>query len=375
MFDTVCKFLVETFSADFAAWLLGAPIALTELSPAELSLEPIRADALILLQSPDTILHLEFQARPDPTMVFRMIDYRLRVYRRFPHKAMRQVVIYLTPSQSEAVYQTTFAVPGTRHEFEIVRLWEQPSARFLNQPGLLPLAPLTQTEDPAQLLRQVATEIDSIGDRRTQSNVAASAAILAGLVLDKDLIQQILRREMMQESVIYQDIKAEGWQEGRQEGRQEGLQEGLQEGRQEGLQEGRQEGRRQEALALVLRLLSRRVGVLPEATRSAVVTLSLAQIESLGEALLEFTDRSDLQTWLTQQQQQLAATVQQLTTQLGTLSPQSVAAVQALSVEQWAELQAVLAEWTDESDLVGWLQAQAENDGLEHYLEHYWSLD
>ena len=175
----------------------------------------------------------------------------------------------------------------------------------------------------------------------------------------------------MQESVIYQDIKAEGWQEGRQEGRQEGLQEGLQEGRQEGLQEGRQEGRRQEALALVLRLLSRRVGVLPEATRSAVVTLSLAQIESLGEALLEFTDRSDLQTWLTQQQQQLAATVQQLMTQLGTLSPQSVAAVQALSVEQWAELQAVLAEWTDESDLVGWLQAQAENDGL----EHYWSLD
>ena len=371
MFDTVCKFLVETFSADFAAWLLGAPIALTELSPAELSLEPIRADALILLQSPDTILHLEFQARPDPTMAFRMIDYRLRVYRRFPHKAMRQVVIYLTPSQSEAVYQTTFAVPGTRHEFEIVRLWEQPSALFLNQPGLLPLAPLTQTEDPAQLLRQVATEIDSIDDRRTQSNVAASAAILAGLVLDKGLIQQILRREMMQESVIYQDIKAEGWQEGRQEGRQEGLQEGLQEGRQEGLQEGRQEGRRQEALALVLRLLSRRVGVLPEATRSAVVTLSLAQIESLGEALLEFTDRSDLQTWLTQQQQQLAAIVQQLMTQLGTLSPQSVAAVQALSVEQWAELQAVLAEWTDESDLVGWLQAQAENDGL----EHYWSLD
>ena len=166
----------------------------------------------------------------------------------------------------------------------------------------------------------------------------------------------------MQESVIYQDIKAEGWQEGRQEGRQEGLQEGLQEGRQEGLQEGRQEGRRQEALALVLRLLSRRVGVLPEATRSAVVTLSLAQIESLGEALLEFTDRSDLQTWLTQQQQQLAAALQQLTAQLGALSPQAVAAVQALSVEQLADLKATLADWTDEPDLAAWLQAQAETD-------------
>jgi len=46
---------------------------------------------------------------------------------------------------------------------------------------LCPLAPLTQTEDPAQLLRQVAAEVDTIGDRRTQGNVAASAAILAGL--------------------------------------------------------------------------------------------------------------------------------------------------------------------------------------------------
>jgi len=286
-------------------------------------------------------------------MAFRMIDYRLRVYRRFPHKTMRQVVIYLTPSQSEAVYQTTFEVPGTRHEFEVVRLWEQSSALFLNQPGLLPLAPLTQTEDPAQLLRQVATAIDTITDRRTQSNVVASAAILAGLVLDKGLIQQILRKEMMQESVIYREIKAEGWQEGRQEGHQEGL------------QEGRQEGRRQEALALVLRLLSRRVGALPDATRSTVVTLSLAQVESLGEALLEFADCSDLQTWLMQQQQQQAVAIQQLTTQLDAVSPQSVAAVQALSIEQLAELEAALAEWTDEFDLVGWLQAQAETANQE----------
>jgi predicted transposase YdaD len=48
MFDTVCKFLVETFLTDFAAWLLGDPIALTELGPLELSLELIRADASLI---------------------------------------------------------------------------------------------------------------------------------------------------------------------------------------------------------------------------------------------------------------------------------------------------------------------------------------
>ncbi len=60
MFDNVCKFMAETCSADFASWLLGEPITLTELKPSELSLEPIRADSLILLQSEQLVLHLEF---------------------------------------------------------------------------------------------------------------------------------------------------------------------------------------------------------------------------------------------------------------------------------------------------------------------------
>jgi len=49
MYDDTCRFLAENFSSDFASWLLGEPITLTELKPSELSLEPIQADALILL--------------------------------------------------------------------------------------------------------------------------------------------------------------------------------------------------------------------------------------------------------------------------------------------------------------------------------------
>ena len=61
MFDNLCKFLAENFSEDYATWLLGSPVTLTKLSPTELSLEPIRADSLILEQSDDLVLHLEFQ--------------------------------------------------------------------------------------------------------------------------------------------------------------------------------------------------------------------------------------------------------------------------------------------------------------------------
>jgi predicted transposase YdaD len=52
---------------------------------------------------------------------------------------MRQVVIYLTRSSSELVHQSAFEIPGTRHEFEVIRLWEQPTQPFLESTDLLPL--------------------------------------------------------------------------------------------------------------------------------------------------------------------------------------------------------------------------------------------
>ncbi len=278
MFDSTCKFLAESFSSDFASWLLGEPIALTQLSPSELSLEPIRADALILLASEGYILHLEFQTEPDSNMAYRMADYRLRVYRRFPQKQMKQVVIYLTPSNSDLVYQTAFEIPGIRHEFEVVRLWEQPTQPFLESAGLLPLAVLTNTPDKAQTLRQVAERINAVPEIRTQSNVAASTGILAGLTLGRDVINQVLRREIMQQSVIYQEWKEEFLREGREEGRQEGRQEGEQ--------------------SLILRLLNRRIGDVSPELRSQVQALSLEQLEALGEALLDFSEPTDLVNWL-----------------------------------------------------------------------------
>jgi predicted transposase/invertase (TIGR01784 family) len=265
MFDNTCKFLAESFPADFATWLLGEPIILTKLSPTELSLEPIRADSLILLASDEVVLHAEFQTEPDPTMGFRMADYRLRVYRRFPGKQMRQVVIYLTPTSSDLVHQTVFEISGMRHEFEVIRLWEQPTQPFLESTGLLPLAVLTQTPDKAQTLRQVAARVEAIPELRVQSNVAASAGVLAGLLLKRDFINQVLRREIMQQSVIYQEWREEGEQAG--------------------------EAR------LILRQLTRRIGDVAPALQSRVQALSLDQLEALGEALLDFSEAADLAEW------------------------------------------------------------------------------
>jgi predicted transposase YdaD len=48
---------------------------------------------------------------------------------------MHQVVIYLKQTSSELVYQTSFVMEATRHEFQVVRLWEKPAPLFLEHLG------------------------------------------------------------------------------------------------------------------------------------------------------------------------------------------------------------------------------------------------
>jgi predicted transposase/invertase (TIGR01784 family) len=274
MYDNICKFLAETYSRDFASWLLREPIELTLLSPSELSLEPIRADALILLESQEVILHLEFQTEPDENMPFRMLDYRTRVYRRFPRKTLRQVVIYLKETGSEFVYQTAFTLPNTRHEFEVIRLWEVPAEELLEFTGLLPFVTLGRTENRAETLREVAERVERIGERREKGNVAAATSLLAGLVLRKDLIQYLFREEIMQESVIYQDILARGEARGKAEGKQEG------------------------EVILILRILNRRFGGISPDVAEQIRGLPVERLEQLGEDLLDFSEREDIIAWL-----------------------------------------------------------------------------
>jgi predicted transposase/invertase (TIGR01784 family) len=60
----------------------------------------------------------------------------------------------------------------------------------------------------------------------------------------------------------------------------------------------KEEGRSIEAKTLIFRQLTRRVGELPQEVRSRIESLSLEQLEDLGEALLDFQGISDLNAWL-----------------------------------------------------------------------------
>ena len=211
-------------------------------------------------------------SRPCPNPLFTfvcpfpMADYRLRGHRRYPDKPMRQVVVYLCPSASPLIQQTCFELERTRHEFDVICLWEQPTATFLQAPGLYPFATLSQTDNPNGVLREVARCIETIADERQQNNIAASTAILAGLVLEQEFIQTVLRQDIMRESVIFQAIEKDATQ--------------------------------REALSLVSRLVKRRFGTLKPTLQAQFQGLSIEQLEELAELLFDFSGEADLMNWL-----------------------------------------------------------------------------
>jgi hypothetical protein len=75
-------------------------------------------------------------------------------------------------------------------------------------------------------------------------------------------------------------------------GFERGIQEGEQRGRQAGIQEGE--------LTFALRLITRRIGPITLNLENQIRSLSLTQLEDLGEALLGFSEPNDLENWLEQ---------------------------------------------------------------------------
>ncbi|MDJ0620656.1 MAG: Rpn family recombination-promoting nuclease/putative transposase [Calothrix sp. MO_192.B10] len=270
-FDNICKVLAEKYPADFLRWLIGEESTSIEVLKTELSLEPIRADSVIFIRTGNRILHIEFQTltQSNPAIAFRMLDYYIRLKRLY-RCLVTQVVIFLQETDSEIAFTQEYRQDSTIHRYRAVRMWEQDASLFLGNTALLPLAPLCRTDSPRDLLSQVAQEVATISDREMRQNTAAYTEILAGLRFEKDLIRQLLREDMMQESVIYQDI----------------------------LQKGEERGEQKEAFRFLTRQLNRRFGEIDSLIIDRIRVLSTEQLEVLGEEFLSFSHVSDLVNWL-----------------------------------------------------------------------------
>jgi predicted transposase YdaD len=93
-------------------------------------------------------------------------------------------------------------------------------------------------------------------------------SFFASFVLEIPIIQQIMRWDMviLRESPWYQEILKEGLQQGETD--------------------------------FLIKLISKRFGIIDELLESRIRQLSLVQIEALGESLFDFSSLNDVYDWL-----------------------------------------------------------------------------
>jgi predicted transposase YdaD len=198
-----------------------------------------------------------------------VLDYSVRLKRKYRCSVV-QIIIFLQKTTNQIAFTEEYRDETTIHQYRVIRLWEQDPTVFLNNPALLPFAPLTKSDSPPDLLAQVAQKVNQIENTEQRQNLASCNGILAGLRFEENLIRSLFQEDIMKESVFYQSI----------------------------LKEGMEEGSKQEAQKLVLRQLNLIYRELEPRLLHKVETLSLSQLEELAAALLDFSEPEDLEAWL-----------------------------------------------------------------------------
>ncbi len=132
-------------------------------------------------------------------------------------------------------------------------------------------------EQARKLVARTTEELTDAAQQRKILELVETVLIYKFPELSRQEIEQMLGLSELKQTRVYQEALEEGLEQGRQEGRQEG------------------------ELAVVMRLLTRRVGAIEPEMRSQLQQLSSPQLEELAEALLDFSTKADLVSWLERQ--------------------------------------------------------------------------
>ena len=108
----------------------------------------------------------------------------------------------------------------------------------------------------------------------------------------------------------------------------------------------------EEALSMVTRLLNRRDGNVDEATKERMRSLSVEELEALGEELLDSTSSSS------RQQAVLSVVTRQLNRRLGNIDEAILERVRSKSIEELEALTDALLDFASVTDLTNWLSRE-----------------
>ncbi len=244
-----------------------------------------RIDGVFLPQpnAPDqTVWFVEVQFQKDPYFYHRFFAEIFLFLQQYPQTAdWKAVVLFAKRTTEPKQTQLYRALVGSEQVLRVYleELQDRPTASL--GVGLLQLIvtrPEVAGTQAQSLVAKAQRQLRSESDLQRVIELIETVMVYKFPTLSREEIERMFSLSELKQTRVYQDA--------------------LEEGRQEGRQEGEQEGRRKEAVAMVLRLLNRRLGSVDSAAEESVKRLSLAQLETLAEALLDFGDRNDLHNWL-----------------------------------------------------------------------------
>lgn len=231
------------------------------------------------------LIHVEVQATSEDNFAQRMFSYSLRIFDKFDKPAV-SLAILCDADSNWRPNQYSYSYPDCSLQFKFgtVKLLDYQHRWHELEESDNPFATVVM----AHLMTQQTSKY--LGERKSWKFNLIRRLYEQGLQ-ERDI--RNLYRFIDWVMVLPKALEAEFWQEFK-EFEQERSMSYITTGERIGYERGKQEGEQ----VLVLRQLQRRVGNLPEEIQQRICSLSLEQLEALGEALLDFSANADLLDWL-----------------------------------------------------------------------------
>jgi predicted transposase/invertase (TIGR01784 family) len=256
--------------------LLGEPVddaAHYQFISAEIKEKAFRFDGIFMPDREDKPLYfvkVQFQNKPDFYWEF-IAEINLYLNQYKPIQDWKAVALFAQRRFeviSLTIYQQELINSG-----RIIPLYLDEVRSGSIGVGLIELILVQESQAPVlvqQLLQRARTEIVDPLVTRDIIDLLETVLVSKFAQLSRKEIQAMFLLSDIKQTKVYQEAKQEGRQEGRQEGE----------------------------VRLLIRQLSRRFGKINDRRIQIINSLTLEQLDDLGEALLDFGELADLDNWL-----------------------------------------------------------------------------